>query len=98
MKALRKAIMSWHCKSAPSNSMSNCFLSKVRIRLLQFQMRFNSNSGKREIQNLVVGMLVKKYSEKFLKRLDVLLAWHLSIRQKFMYQMLETRDVCSLKD
>ena len=53
---------------------NNYFHSKVRIKLLPFLMRFNSNSGKKVILNLVVAMLVKKFSEKFLKRLDALLA------------------------
>ena len=63
-----------HCRSVPLNLTNNYFHSKVRIKLQPFLMRFNSNSGKRVILNLVVAMLVKKYSEKFLKRLDALLA------------------------
>ena len=90
--------MNWHFKRVPLNLTNNYFHSKVRIKLQPFQMKFNSNSGKKVIQNLVVVMPVKKYSEKFLKRLDALLAWPLSIRQIFMCQMLETRDVYSLRD
>ena len=60
--------MNWHFKSVPLNLTNNYFHSKVRIKLQPFHMKFNSNSGKKVIQNLVVVMPVKKYSEKFLKR------------------------------
>ena len=55
---------------------SNWRQLRVKTRWLQYLRRFSKSKEIKEIPNLVVGMPVKKSSEKYLRKLDVLLVLH----------------------